>query len=177
MEGLTDDENRYSFIGKYLPREDAFEKVTGEAHYLDDIAPPDLLVGKILRSPHPHARILNVDVSKAFKVPGVVGIITADDTPRRKFGVSIGQELRDKLPLEDEKVRFMGDEVAAIAAVNEEAALEGLSKIRVEYEMLPPVFDPLEAMKDDAPLIHETQNNIAHCFQLFSSFRRYRERF
>jgi CO/xanthine dehydrogenase Mo-binding subunit len=71
MEGQICDENRYSSIGKYLPREDAFEKVTGDAHYLDDIAPPDLLLGKILRSPHPHAKILNVDVSKAFKVPGV----------------------------------------------------------------------------------------------------------
>jgi len=161
MEGQLCDENRYSVMGKYLPREDAFEKVTGEAHYLDDIQVPDLLVGEILRSPHPHARILNVDTSKALKVPGVAGIITADDTPRRTFGVSIERELRDNLPLEDEKVRFIGDEVAAIAAVNEEAALEGLGKIGVEYEILPAVFDPLEAMKDDAPLIHEAQNTIA----------------
>jgi len=168
MEGQMCNENQYSVIGKCLPREDAYEKVTGEAHYLDDIKVPDLLIGKVLRSPHPHAKIVNVDVSKALKMPGVVGIITADDTPRRTFGVSIERELRDKLPLEDEKVRFIGDEVAAIAAVNDEAALEGLRKIGVEYEILPAVFDPLEAMKDDAPLIHEAQNNIA-----FSYFRHF----
>ncbi len=162
MRNLTCEPEPFSVLGKPLPRVDVTEKVTGEALYLDDLNLPGLLAGKILRSPHPHARIVHIDVSRALKAAGVKGIVTAEDTPRKKFSAS---PIADKLPLEDEKVRFIGDEVAAVAAVDEGAALEGLHRIRVEYELLPPVFDPLKAMDEIAPLIHEDkEKNIAFRF-------------
>jgi xanthine dehydrogenase molybdenum-binding subunit len=162
MNILMSDPSQFKVIGKALPRVDSFEKVTGEALYLEDVVIPGLLVGKILRSPHPHARILRIDTSKALKVRGVKVVVTAADTPRKKFSAS---PIADKLPLEDQKVRYIGDEVAAIAAIDDDAALEGLSRIKVEYESLPPVFDPLEALNQEGLLIHEgKEKNIAFHF-------------
>ena len=146
----------FSFVGKRLPRSDALEKVTGEARFLSDLKFPGMLHGKILRSPFPHAKILRIDTSKADKLPGVKAVITADDTPGIKF--SSVRELADKLPLAREKVRFIGDEVAAVAAADPEVAEEALTLIEVDYEELPVVFDPLEALKEDAPKVHEKGN-------------------
>lgn len=141
---------RYSTIGKPIPKIDGFEKVTGYARYVDDIKLPNMLYGKILRSRYPHARIKRIDTSKAEALPGVAAVITAKDTPMRKMGI-----LKDQPPLKYDKVRSVRDEIAAVAAVDEETALEALDLIEVEYEELEPVFDPEEAMKPDAPLVHE----------------------
>lgn len=149
-----------SVVGKSVARVDAREKVTGAAIYTTDMQLPGMLVGKILRSPLPHARITNIDVTRAKRLLGVKAVITADDTPKVKF--SVIPQLADKLPLAAEKVRFVGDEVAAVAAIDEDTAEEALELIKVDYEPLPTVFDPEQAMQPDAPRIHEhLESNIA----------------
>jgi putative selenate reductase molybdopterin-binding subunit len=149
----------YSVIGKRVPQVDAVEKATGEARYLPDIKLPGMLYGKILRSPIPHARILHIDTEKAERFKGVRAVLTARDTPMIPF--CIIPQLANKLPLAIEKVRFIGDEVAAVAAADEDVAEEALDLIAVDYEELPAVFDPLEAMKPGSPKIHDEENNIA----------------
>ncbi|MBW1713753.1 MAG: molybdopterin-dependent oxidoreductase, partial [Deltaproteobacteria bacterium] len=149
----------YSLIGQRLPRLDSWSKVTGEAIYTADLTLPRMLVCKVLRSPHPHAKILNIDLSRARQVKGVIDIVTGQDTAGVKWGVF--RYTRDQELLPTEKVRYVGDEVAAVAAEDEDAALEALDKIDVDYQVLEAVFDPLEAIKDGAPLIHEDYpNNI-----------------
>lgn len=143
----------YAYIGKDMPRVDSLAKVTGEALFTADLVLPRMLVGKILRSPHPHARILNIDTAQALALPGVKAVVTDEDTLGRKWGVFRYTQDQEFLPTD--KVRFIGEEVAAVAAVDDETALEALGLIRVDYEVLPPVFDPMEAMAPDAPLIHE----------------------
>ena len=143
----------YVNIGKRLPRVDAVVKATGEAKYAGDLSLPGMLHGKILRSPYPHARILHIDARKAKKLSGVRAVVTGKDTIGFKAG---GISARGDEPyLAMDKVRFIGDAVAAVAAIDEEAAEEALDLIRVEYEQLPAVVDPLAAMNEDAPLIHE----------------------
>jgi len=148
-----------SVVGKSVARVDAREKATGAAIYTSDMRLPGMLVGKILRSPLPHARITNIDVTRARRLPGVKAVITADDTPKIKF--SVIPQLADKLPLAADKVRFVGDEVAAVAAIDEDTAEEALRLIKVDYEPLPAIFDPEQAMQPDAPRIHEhLESNI-----------------
>ena len=137
------------FVGKSLARADA-EKVTGSAAYITDIKRPRMLYGKILYSSRPHARIKSIDTSKAERLPGVRAVLTGYNTPNVKVGF-----IGDQAPLKRDKVRQFRDEVAAVAAVDEEIAEEALSLISVEYEDLPAVFDPVEALKEGAPLIHE----------------------
>ncbi|MBI3076069.1 MAG: xanthine dehydrogenase family protein, partial [Deltaproteobacteria bacterium] len=145
--------------GARVPRVDGKEKVTGAAAYAADIALPRALVGKVLRSPYPHARLLHIDTSKARRVPGVKAVITAEDTPKIPHGLFV----KDTYPLALERVRYVGDEVAAVAAASEEAASEALELIEVEYEELPAVFDPLEAMAPGAPQLHaDRPGNIAY---------------
>ena len=139
-------------IGKRIPNIDSFEKATGEAIYTVDISLPDTLIGKILRSPLPHGKILHIDTSKAKRISGVKAILTAEDTPKIKFGM--GSTFNDKLPLEDEKVRYIGDEIAAIAAIDEDTANEALEMIKVDFEEIPAVYDPMEAIEEGAPIIH-----------------------
>ncbi len=146
-------EKEYSYIGRSLPRVDARSKVTGEAAFTADISLPRMLVGKILRSPLPHAKILNVDVSRAKKLRGVHAVITGADTAGEKWGVF--RYTRDQQLLCVDKVRYVGDEVAAVAAIDEETALEALSLIQVEYEELPAVFDCYSAVAQGAPQIHD----------------------
>ncbi|MDQ7782316.1 MAG: xanthine dehydrogenase family protein molybdopterin-binding subunit, partial [Desulfomonilaceae bacterium] len=149
----------YAFIGKNMPRVDSKSKVTGQALYTADLKLPRMLTGKILRSPHPHARILDIDVSDALRIPGVKAVVTGKDTLGKKWGVFAYTQ--DQQFLTTEKVRFVGEEVAAVAAVNEDAACEALDRIRVEYEILEPVFDPMEAITPGAPLLHDGfPNNI-----------------
>jgi CO/xanthine dehydrogenase Mo-binding subunit len=143
----------YSFIGKRMPRVDTAAKVSGDAKFTADIQLPRMLVGKILRSPHAHARILNIDVSRAKKLPGVKATVTGADTLGRKWGVF--RYTQDQRFLPTDKVRFIGEDVAAVAAVDEDTAMEALDLIKVEYEALPAVFDPMEALTPDAPLIHD----------------------
>lgn len=137
-------------IGKRIPKLDAEDKVTGRATYIHDLKLPGLLYGKILYSPHPHARILNIDTSKAEKLPGVKAVLTGYNIPPIKFGF-----YKDNTPLKANKVRSCRDEVAAVAAIDPEIAEEAISLIRVDYEPLQAVFDPEEAMKEGAPIIHE----------------------
>ena len=152
-----------SVIGKRIPKLDSIYLATGEAKFLDDINLPGMLYGKVLRSPHPHARILRIDTKRAAQLPGVKAIITADDTTKIKFcHLPITP---NKMVLEDDRVRFVGEEVAAVAAIDEEIAREAAELIRVDYEPLPAVFDPEEAMKTGAPQLYEDcPNNIASHF-------------
>jgi 4-hydroxybenzoyl-CoA reductase subunit alpha len=160
--------NKYSVIGKRLPRVDARDKVTGKALYTDDLSLPRMLCGAILRSPLPHAGIVSIDTSLALKLPGVKAIVTAADTPKIKFGIiSRSPKYMDEYPLAVDRVRFIGEEVAAVAAVDADVALEALDLIKVEYEELPAVFDPQEAQKPDAPQLHEhALNNISREYHI-----------
>ncbi len=139
----------YTVVGKSIPKRDAVEKATGRAQYIQDISRPGMLHGKILYSKYPHARILNIDTSRAQKLQGVRAILTGADIPEIKLGV-----YQDNRPLKAGKVRSYRDEVAAVAATDPDIAREALSLIEVSYEALPCVFDPQEAMREDAPLIH-----------------------
>jgi len=150
----------FNIIGKRQASVDAQAKARGEARYAADIRLPGMLWGKILRSKHPHARVLHIDTSRAEKLPGVKGVITAKDLPDKKFGFV--RTSADQYPLARDKVRYIGDEVAAVAAIDEDIAEEALDLIRVDYEVLPAVFDPLEAMAPEAPQLHEgVSNNIS----------------
>jgi len=154
---------RFSTVGKDIPRTDARAKATGAALYTDDIKLPGMLYGKILRSPVPHARIVHIDVSKALSLPGVKCVITGEDTPKIKYGNwRLFPETQDEYPLAVDKVRFVGDEVAAVAAVDLDTAEEALELIRVEYEELPAVFDIESALKKGAPVLHDyCPNNVS----------------
>ena len=138
-------------VGRDTPRPDAAAKASGKAHYIHDLSRPGMLFGKIKFSEHAHARILNVDTSRAERLPGVRAVITAANTPQVRFGY-----LRDNFALKKDKVRHFRDEVAAVAAMDPDAAAEAVELIRVEYEPLPAVFDPYAAMMEGAPLVHET---------------------
>lgn len=140
-------------IGKRLPRVDGIVKATGEAKYAADLSLPGMLHGKILRSPYSHARILNIDTHKAQRLSGVRAVVTGEDTIGFRAGGIAAKGDEPYLALE--KVRFIGDGVAAVAAIDEEIAEEALDLIEVEYEELPTVVDPVAAMKEDAPLVHD----------------------
>ena len=147
-------------VGKREPMLDALEKATGRARFTDDLTLPEMLFGKILRSPLPHAKILHVDLSKAEKVAGVKGAISGKDIPKEKYGIV--PMAKDEYALAIDKVRYIGDEVAAVVATSLDAAEEAISKIQVDYEELPAVYDPIQAMKPGAPVIHdEVPNNVS----------------
>jgi carbon-monoxide dehydrogenase large subunit len=143
-------ERQLESVGKSPIRLDAHEKVTGRTVYAVDLKLAGMLWAKVLRSPHPHARILHIDGSRARIMPGVVAMVTGEDFPG-----SLGVIVQDQNFLARDKVRFVGDAVAAVAAVDLDTAEEALSLIRVEYEPLPAVLDPVEAMKNREVLIHE----------------------
>ncbi|MDP2654461.1 MAG: molybdopterin-dependent oxidoreductase [Candidatus Omnitrophota bacterium] len=149
-------------VGKSVPRIDGRGIVTGQTKYVFDLNLPGMLIGKMIRSEHPHAKILRIDTSEAEKLPGVKAVVTAKDTYNIKFGSNeyFFPHTVDQLPLENEKVRYIGDEIGAIAAVDEETAERAVKLVKVEYEILPSVTDMLEAMKPGAPQIHEALNNI-----------------
>ncbi|MCI0812077.1 MAG: xanthine dehydrogenase family protein molybdopterin-binding subunit [Chloroflexi bacterium] len=138
-------------IGQSVSRIDGPDKVTGETLFTADVVLPGMLCGKILRSPHPHARIRGFDTTAARAVPGVMAVITGEDAR----GFYQGKVLRDLPVLCWDRVRYIGDRVAAVAAETPEAAEEALLLIEVDYEELPAVFDPMEAMLPGAPLIHD----------------------
>lgn len=146
----------FSVVGKRIPRVDGVVKATGEARYAGDMSLPRMLYGKILRSPHPHARIVNINTDKAERLHGVKAVITGRDTLGIKYiTFQLLSRLADDSVLAIDKVRFVGDEVAAVAAIDEDIAEEALDLIKVEYQELAAVFDPAEAMKADAPQIHD----------------------
>jgi len=138
---MSSTQQKYNVIGKRRPLIDAPIKATGEGKYGADLVMPNMLWGKILRSPYPHARVLNVNTDKAKKLSGVKAVITSDDTLGAKYGV-FPHVKADKRALTNDKVRYIGDEIAAVAAIDEDTAEEALDLIDVEYELLPSVFDP-----------------------------------
>ena len=141
----------FSHIGKKAFRPDGPDKAAGKAHYIHDLKRPGMLYGKIKFSDHPHARIKYVDTSRAERLTGVRAVITAASTPEIRFGF-----LRDNLALKKDKVRHYRDEISAVAAIDPEIAEEAVELITVEYEPLPGVFSPQEAMQEGSPLVHET---------------------
>jgi CO/xanthine dehydrogenase Mo-binding subunit len=144
----------YQIVGQPIPRTDNVGKVTGEARYTSDVLLPGTLWAKTLRSPHSHARIVRLDVSRAASAPGVRAVITGADAR----GILYGRRYRDISVLAQGKVRFLGERVAAVAADTLEQAEQALELIQVDYEELPAVFDPVAAAKPDAPIIHPDLN-------------------
>lgn len=148
--------DKYSVLGKPLQQIDSIEKVTGRLQFAGDLPPlRRMLFAKVLRSPYAHARVIKIDTTKAEALPGVKAIITHENTPRKEWQ-EIGSNYKGRVI--KEIVRFVGDEVAAVAAVDEETAEEALRLIDVEYEKLPAVFDMEEATKPDAPQIRSDGN-------------------
>ncbi|MFC2046981.1 xanthine dehydrogenase family protein molybdopterin-binding subunit [Chloroflexota bacterium] len=155
----------YTYIGKRVPMVGALPKVTGEAKYCDDVnSSPGTLAMKVLYSPYAHARIVNIDTSKAEQLPGVRVVATSKDMPKIALDFFQGRERgrSDNYPMAIDKARFIGEEVAAVAADNEDIAEEALKLIDVKYEVLEAVFDPEETMKPDAPrMFDDIDRNIA----------------
>lgn len=153
-------------IGDRIPLIDAVEKVTGTLKFGSDFKLPGMLYGKVLRSPLPHARILSIDVSRARKLFGIRAVVTGWDYDLPLYSVA-GEKNVDERLLAKEKVRYIGDEVAAVAGVDEDTVKEALKRIVVEYEEIPAVFDPEEAMREGAPLVHENvKQNIARIMRI-----------
>src|SRR5215470_758659 len=141
----------FKFVGKPIPRLEGAEKVSGRTRYAADVEIPNGLWAKLLRSSLPHARILKVDTSKATKLPGVRAVITSADIPP----VLTGLRMKDMPLLARDRVRYVGEPVAAVAADSSEIAEEALNLIDIEYEALPFVTDPVEAIRPGAPVLHE----------------------
>jgi carbon-monoxide dehydrogenase large subunit len=139
-----------NYVGKSVARVDAHDKVTGSAVYSVDVDLPGMLFGATLRSPFAHARIIKIETSEAIKVPGVIAVVTGRDFP-----FIFGTRIKDQPFLAIDRVRYVGEPVVAVAAVTEAVAQEALGKIHVEYEELPAVFDPREAIASGAPILHE----------------------
>jgi putative selenate reductase molybdopterin-binding subunit len=152
--------SQYEVVGQSLPRADAQEKVTGKAAYAIDMRLPGMVFGEILRSPVAHARIVSIDTSRAREIPGVLAVYTQEDMPQAKFGAFV----QDETVLADGVVRHQGEGVAAVIAIDEATAVRGMEAIDVEYDPLPGVYDPEEAMAEGAPQIHEgvERNVVAH---------------
>jgi CO/xanthine dehydrogenase Mo-binding subunit len=149
----------HTLIGERVPRVDSLSKVTGQAQFAGDLIFPRMLVGKVKRSPLAHARILHVDTTKAEKLKGVKAVVTGNDTAGVKWGVFGYTQDMELLPRD--KVRYFGEEIAAVAAVDEDTAMEALNLITLDLEELPAVYDPFESMASKGPLIHEGYpNNI-----------------
>ena len=163
----------YKYIGHSSTRIDGREKVTGAAQFVDDIDfGPDLLHAAIVESPHAHALIKGIDTSEAEAVPGVLKVVTGADFPYR-----FGLYMKDRHILAQDRVRFVGEQVAAVVARDSKTALRAAKLVRVDYEELDPIFDPLESIEGDACLLHpdmcecervpwffpEADTNIAHC--------------
>ena len=146
------------FVGKTIPRVDAEEKVTGAAKFTSDLKFAGMLHGKILRSTYPHAKIISIDVSRAGKIKGVKAVITGKDTSQIRYG----DYLSDQTVVAIDKVRYIGEPVAAVAAIDEDTAEEALSLLRVEYEELQPVFDAETAMEETTNPIHERLADYEH---------------
>lgn len=151
------DLDKFATVGRSLPRVDAADKVAGRAKYTADYYFENMLYGKILHSPLAHGRIKSIDTSRAERLPGVKLVLTGKDVPDITYGVTPARY--DEHVLAKDKVRYVGDEVAAVIAVDEETAEKALDLIQVEYEELPAVFNPMKAIKEGAPQLHERYTN------------------
>ena len=145
-----------SVVGKNIPRVDALEKVTGRTKYVADFKEPTLHA-KVLRSPHAHARIISIDVSRAERFPGVRGVVTPEDAPATRIGFVVCSD-RQVMPV-DKIVRYIGEPVAVVVADSPDIAEEALELIEVNYEVLPAVFDAEEALEETCPVIVHTEKN------------------
>jgi CO/xanthine dehydrogenase Mo-binding subunit len=143
-------------VGQRASRPDGRLHGLGQTQYIDDITFPHMIHAKILRSEHAHARIISIDTSEAEAMPGVLATLTGKEVPVNSFGPTY----QDQPVLADTVVRHRGDGVAAVAAVTEQIAADALEKIKVEYEPLPAVFDPLEALEEDSVKVHPPNSNI-----------------
>lgn len=143
----------YQTINSRAPRIDAPDKASGRAQFIDDLNLPGQLYGAMLQSPLAHAKILKIDTTRAKALPGVKAVVTAKEAGHVKYGVSPARY--DETLFCVDKVRYVGDEIAAVAAVDLETAVAAASLIDVEYEALPIVLSIEEAIRDGAPLIHD----------------------
>ena len=141
----------HSVVGKSLLRLDGPERVSGDALYTADIVLPSMLHARLFRSPIPHGKIRRLDVSRARGLRGVFAVLSAEDFPKKRFGLS----LRDEEIFASKKVRYIGDVIAAVAAADEETAQEALDLIDCDYEELPAVLNTDEALLENAPLVHK----------------------
>ena len=160
-------------IGKPIPRQDAFEKAMGLTQYAADFSMPGMLYGKVLRSPHASARIVLIDISAAERLPGIRMVLTARDVPQNESVTRFGQTHAVGGGFEglyrvfaDKKVHYLGEPIALVAGETEAIAETALDLIRVKYEPLPAVFDPLEAMKPHAPQVEEGRSNVITHFEV-----------
>ncbi|MEW6333267.1 MAG: xanthine dehydrogenase family protein molybdopterin-binding subunit [Thermodesulfobacteriota bacterium] len=144
-------------IGKRHPKLDGAERVSGQAIYASDVYLPGMLFGKILRSPHPHAKVVRIDAEKARALPGVLAVLTPGDIAAFSWDKCPGRGHHD-MPILTDTARYVGDNIAAVAAVDEDRAQEALDLIKVEYQTLPFVLDPEEALKPSAPKVHPKGN-------------------
>jgi len=151
---------RFGIVGHDQPRVDGMDKATGRTRFAGDLKVPGCLYGKVLRSPYPHARILDIDTSRAERLAGVRAVVTFRDSPNILFG-AYNSGVKDELILARDRVRFVGDEVAAVAASDPSIAQEALSLIRVTYEPMPVCLSVAEAMAENAVKIHDVEQNIA----------------
>jgi len=159
VDTITRDE---TIVGQRAPRVDALEKVTGRAKYTADLKLPGMLYGAFLRSPHAHARIKRIDTSRAEALPGVKAVLTQERLVGRVSKI-VDEEhgtSYDFRAFAQTKVKFQGQKIGAVAAVTREIAEEAVKLIEVEYEVLPAVVDVLEAIKPDAPIIHEDEHPL-----------------
>jgi len=155
-----------SIVGQALPRLDAWDKVTGQARYPADFSLPGMLHAKVVWSEHPHARVRRIDTSPAEAAPGVVRVITYRDVPVNEYGINILDQ--PVLVAEGDKVRWLGDRIAIVVAESERAAEEGRRLVQVDYEPLPVVSDPREAMQPGAPGVHPErgESNVLHSIRI-----------
>jgi CO/xanthine dehydrogenase Mo-binding subunit len=154
---MTSGKNQ-STLGQDVPQVNARAKVLGRAQYAGDLKVAGMLHGAVLRSPYPHARIVAIDTAAALALPGVKAVLTGADAPRAMWGV----HHKERRILAEGVVRFAGEEVAAVAAASEEIARDALDHIQVEYEELPAILTPDEALDEDAPGVHAGRNNVSH---------------
>ena len=142
-----------NLVGKRRPKADSAERVTGRTRYVDDLSFPGMLHAKILRSPHPHARIVSIDAERALSLPGVHAVVTGRDMPTR-YGIL--PWTHDEYPLALERALYVGDGVAAVAAIDEATAVEAAKLVDITWEVLPFVLDPEKALAKDAPKVNDT---------------------
>lgn len=153
---------KFLTIGKPVARVDSLEKLSGAAVYASDYVLPGTLWGKAVRTYLPHVRILKVDTAKAKSYPGVVAVLTAEEIP----DILVGKRLQDMPMLARDRARFVGEKIAVVAAEDPDVAAEAAALVEVEYEELPAVFDPLEAMQEGAPILHEEMASYVNLPQL-----------
>ncbi len=157
------------YVGQNIPRNDGYDKATGLGQFTVDVTMPRMLYAKVLRSPYAHAKVLSIDTTAAENLPGVAAVCTFENTTNKPFNTSAtmvttprpAEPVRDQTLFTDEP-KYIGDEIAAVAAETEAIAEQAIKLIRVEYQELPAVYDPLEAMKPDAPLVQPVYGNKEH---------------